>query len=174
MTVSGRHRDGLARPHRQWEDKDDIKLQLYMQRYIGLTKVGVQACHDCRRGGSVSQFPQRVPDWLLEPAMGHGAAPRAADVRMVLGAEADTYTGAVGRCWITSMVARVIAAGLQGRYRPGSRRQARHPQIDGALDPSAANGSSSATNLVMSKDFFGVLQGHMLVEISEMHSFHAG
>jgi predicted P-loop ATPase len=86
------------------------------------------------------------------------------------GADQNEYTQAVGRCWIVSVVARVMKPGCKVDTVP-------------VLEGSQGIGKSTALSIlggkwfieshesVMSKDFFGVLNGHMLVEISEMHSF---
>lgn len=154
---------------RKWTDADDVKLQLYMQRHIGLSRIGVQTCHDAALVAAFHDTRNEARDWLT--GLQWDGVPRLAYLMTEgFGAEANAYTEAVGRCWVTSMVARVMKPGCKVDTVP-------------VLEGIQGAGKSSALQIlggkwfvechesVTSKDFYGVLQGHMLVEISEMHSF---
>ena len=156
-------------PARQWRDRDDVLLQLYVQRYVNLTRVSVQTCHDAALVAAFGDTRNECQDWInglqwdetdrLSYLMSEG-----------FGAQHDAYTQAVGRCWMVSVVARVMRPGCKVDTVP-------------VLEGSQGIGKSSALAIlggkwfveghesVMTKDFFGVLNGHMLVEISEMHAF---
>jgi putative DNA primase/helicase len=156
-------------PRRQWKDADDIKLCLYLQRHVGLTRIGTTQAHDAATVAAFHDTRNQCREWLnglqwdntqrVEWLLSDG-----------FGTVHDEYMQAVGRCWMVSMVARVMKPGCKVDTVP-------------VLEGGQGIGKSSALAVlggdwfveghesVMSKDFFGVLNGHMLVEISEMHSF---
>ena len=156
-------------PQRQWKDADDVLLQLYMQRHVGLTKIGVQTCHDAALVAAFHATRNECKDWLA--GLRWDGVNRLAHLMSEgFGAAEDAYTEAVGRCWVISMVARVM--------RPGCKVDT-VPVLEGSQGAGKSSGLSilggkwfvECHESVMSKDFYGVLQGHMLVEIAEMHSF---
>jgi predicted P-loop ATPase len=154
---------------RQWKDADDVLLQLYMQRHIGLNRIGVQTCHDAALVAAFHDTRNECRDWLSSHTW-DGVSRLSYLMSEGLGTEENSYTEAVGRCWVISMVARVFQPGCKVDTVP-------------VLEGSQGAGKSTALRIlggkwftechesVTSKDFYGVLQGHMLVEISEMHSF---
>jgi putative DNA primase/helicase len=154
---------------RRWKDADDVLLQLYMQRHVGLNRIGVQTCHDAALVAAFHDTRNECRDWL--ESLKWDGVPRVNYLMSEgLGAEENSYTEAVGRCWLISMVARVFKPGCKVDTVP-------------VLEGSQGAGKSTALRIlggkwftechesVLTKDFYGVLQGHMLVEISEMHSF---
>nr|DAQ54377.1 MAG TPA: virulence associated protein E [Caudoviricetes sp.] len=156
-------------PQRVWKDADDVLLQLYMQRHVGLTRIGVQTCHDAALVAAFHDTRNECREWM-EGLQWDGFSRLPYLMHEGFGAEENDYTAAVGRNWIVSMVARVMKPGCKVDTVP-------------VLEGSQGAGKSTALSIlggkwfcechesVLSKDFFGVLQGHMLVEISEMHSF---
>ncbi len=156
-------------PQRKWKDADDVKLALYMQRHVGLHRIGVQTCHDAALVAAFHDTRNECKEWLQSrqwdgvPRVGHLMAEG-------FGADDNPYTEAVGRCWCISMVARV--------FHPGCKVDT-VPVLEGSQGAGKSSGLAilggkwfvEGHESVMTKDFFGVLQGHMLVEISEMHSF---
>lgn len=156
-------------PQRQWKDADDVLLQLYMQRHIGLNKIGVQTCHDAAMVAAFHNTKNECRTWM-QGLRWDGCERLRSLMSIGFGADANQYTEAVGRCWLTSMVARVMEPGCKVDTVP-------------VLEGWQGAGKSTALRIlggawftechesVTSKDFYGVLQGHMLVEISEMHSF---
>lgn len=156
-------------PLRSWKDSDDVLLQLYLQRHVGLHRIGVQTVHDAALVAAFHDTRNECREWLsglqwdgvdrLRHLMAEG-----------FGADENAYTDAVGRCWLISMVARVFEPGCKVDTVP-------------VLEGGQGVGKSTSLRIlggkwftechesVTSKDFYGVLQGHMLVEISEMHSF---
>ncbi len=156
-------------PQRVWKDADDVLLQLYMQRHVGLTRIGVQTCHDAALVAAFHDTRNECREWM-DGLKWDGFSRLPFLMHEGFGAEENDYTAAVGRNWIISMVARVMRPGCKVDTVP-------------VLEGSQGAGKSTALSIlggkwfcechesVLSKDFFGVLQGHMLVEISEMHSF---
>jgi predicted P-loop ATPase len=154
---------------RQWKDADDVLLQLYMQRHVGLTRIGLQTCHDAAVVAAFHDTRNECKDWLKSLAW-DGVRRLSYLMSEGLGAPENVYTDAVGRCWVMSMVARV--------FRPGCKVDT-VPVLEGTQGA----GKSTALRIlggkwftechenVTHKDFYEVLKGHMLVEIAEMHSF---
>ncbi len=156
-------------PERKWKDADDVLLQLYMQRHVGLSRIGVQTCHDAALVAAFHDTRNECRDWMASLSW-DGVDRLRYLMSEGFGAEENEYTDAVGRCWIISVVARVFSPGCKVDTVP-------------VLEGGQGAGKSTALQIlggkwfvechesVTSKDFYGVLQGHMLVEISEMHSF---
>lgn len=156
-------------PERNWKDSDDILLQLHMQRNIGLTKVGVNTCHDAAVVAAFHNIKNECKSYL-DGLVWDGVERLKYLMTEGFDTEDTDYEAAVGRCWFVSMVARVFQPGCKVDTVP-------------VLEGDQGRGKSTALSIiggkwycechesVMSKDLFGVLDGHMLVEISEMHSF---
>lgn len=159
-------------PARRWRDSDDVLLQLYVQRHIGLTKVGVATVHDAALVAAFRNVRNECREWL-EAVQWDQTERLAYVLNEAFGATQSAYTQAVGRCWFISMVARVMEPGCKVDTVP-------------VLEGAQGVGKSSALKViggkwfaechesVLTKDWYGVLDGHMLVEISEMHSFTRG
>lgn len=156
-------------PMRQWADVDDVALCAYMQRYLGLTRLSVFQAHDAALMAAFHNPKNECKDWLNALAW-DGTERLPYLLSEGFGAAHNAYTQAVGRCWMVSMVARVM--------RPGCKVDT-VPVLEGeqgtfkssALHVLGGKWFIEAHESVMTKDFFGVLNGHMIVEISEMHSF---
>lgn len=154
---------------RQWKDADDVLLQLYMQRHVGLTRIGLQTCHDAAVVAAFHDTRNECKTWLKSHVW-DGVRRLSYLMSEGLGAEENPYTEAVGRCWVMSMVARVFQPGCKVDTVP-------------VLEGTQGAGKSTALRIlggkwftechenVTHKDFYEVLKGHMLVEIAEMHSF---
>lgn len=154
---------------RQWKDADDVLLQLYMQRHVGLTRIGLQTCHDAAVVAAFHDTRNECKTWLKSHVW-DGVRRLSYLMSEGLGAEENPYTDAVGRCWVMSMVARVFQPGCKVDTVP-------------VLEGTQGAGKSTALRIlggkwftechenVTHKDFYEVLKGHMLVEIAEMHSF---
>lgn len=158
-----------AGQERKWRDADDVLLQLYLQRHAGMGRVSAQTAHDAAQVAAFHDVRNEARDWLT--SLHWDRVPRLnAMLSEAFGAEENHYSEAVGRCWITSIVARV--------FRPGCKVDT-VPVLEGGQ----GMGKSTALGIlggkwfiechesVTTKDFYGVLDGHMIVEISEMHSF---
>jgi putative DNA primase/helicase len=154
---------------RKWKDSDDVLLQLYMQRFCCMPRVGVNTCHDAAYVAAMRNVKNECKAYLTSRQWDE--TPRLDYVMAeAFGAPTGPYSSAVGRCWFVSMVARVMCPGCKVDTVP-------------VLEGAQGVGKSSALAIiggkwfvechesVLTKDFFGVLDGHMLVEIAEMHSF---
>ena len=159
-------------PARQWRDSDDVLLQLYVQRHVGLNKIGVATVHDAALVAAFRNVRNECREWL-ESLEWDQTARLEFMLHEAFGAEQSEYMQAVGKCWFISMVARVMDPGCKVDTVP-------------VLEGAQGVGKSSALKIiggkwfaechesVLTKDWYGVLDGHMLVEISEMHSFTRG
>lgn len=156
-------------PERKWADRDDIALQLYMQRHVGLHRIGLSTAHDAAKVAAFHNVKNEVKDYLN--GLQWDGIERLGDMLADgFGAAKTAFTQAVGRCWMVSMVARAMSPGCKVDTVPvlegeqGKRKSSALAVIGGKW-------FIECHESVMTKDFFGVLQGHLLVEISEMHSF---
>lgn len=154
---------------RTWRDSDDVLLQLYLQRHIGLQRIGVNTCHDAALVAAFRNLKNECKSYLLGLKW-DGRSRLNHLMPVAFGADDSEYAAAVGRCWLTSMVARVIRPGCKVDTVPvfeGSQGAGKST----ALSILGGKWFTECHESVLTKDFYGVLDGHMLVEISEMHSF---
>ncbi len=157
-------------PAREWTDADDANLTLYMQREVGVSKMGSQPV---AQGVQIVAFrhPRNcVRDWL--DTLTHDGIERIEHFFPdSFGSEDTAYTRAAGRNFWLSMVARV--------YKPGCK-------VDNMIVLEGAQGVGKSTALQIiggewfaeqhesatnPKAFAEILQGKLLIEISEMDAF---
>lgn len=155
---------------REWNDADDLRLTRLMQSQLGIPKVSVQGVHDAVVLVAQTRVRNEVKEWL-DRLYWDGESRLRLLLSEGFGTPQDEYHRMVGQCWLISMVARI--------YRPGCKVDTM-PIFEGAQGA----GKSTALRVlggawftechesVTSKDFYGVLKGAWLVEISEMHSFN--
>lgn len=158
-------------PPREWGDHDDIRLALYMQRDLGMSKIGREIVAQAVLAVAHNNRTNCVRDWL--DSLEHDGTPRIDEFFAdCFGAESNEYTQAASRNFWLSMVARV--------YRPGCK-------VDNMVVLEGKQGLGKSTALqVIGGDWFAeqhesatnpkgfaeILQGKLLVEISEMDSFN--
>lgn len=154
---------------REWTSDDDLRLTDYLQTIIGLVKLTSNQVSEAVRKMATEDTRNEPTDWLdgliwdQEPRLEHL-------VSEGFGAEHNEYTQAVGRCWLVGMVARILRPGCQVDSLPvfespeGARKTSALALIGGAW-------FAECHESIMSKDFFQLLQGKMLIEISELHTF---
>lgn len=158
-------------PPREWGDVDDIALVLYIQRVAGLPKIGKEIVSQAVVNVAHTNERNCVTDWM--DSLVHDGTPRL-DLFLsdCLGAEDSEYSRAASRNFWLSMVARA--------YHPGCK-------VDNMLVLEGAQGVGKSTALqIIGGDWFAeqhesatnpkafaeILQGKLLVEISEMDSFN--
>lgn len=158
-------------PARKWIDPDDVQLQLHLQRHVGLTRISPSTCHDAAVVAAFHDVRNECKTYITGcKARWDGTARLEFLMSEAFGADDNVYTRAVGRCWFISMVARVLQPGckvdtvpvLEGKQGKGK---------SSALSTIGGKWFTECHENVLNKDFFGVLEGNMLVEIAEMHSF---
>jgi predicted P-loop ATPase len=159
----------LITDSREWTDADDRELAIHLQSLPGFTKIGVETGRLAALTVAFRRQRNCVKDWLdnlvwdQEPRIDHFFEDH-------FGAKDTTYMRAVSRNFWISMAARVC--------RPGCQQD--HMIV---LEGVQGIGKSSALRLiggewfceqheaVTGKDFFVVLQGKLLIEISELDAF---
>jgi predicted P-loop ATPase len=160
--------DGVATP-RPMTDGDVVKIQQFIQR-SGISRIGKEPVHDAVNLVAKERSFHPVRDYL--EALRWDGTPRLDKwLATYLGTEATPYTGAIGRMFMISMVARIFWPGVKADYMlvlEGSQ---------GAMKSSACNvlagiWFSDAMPDVGSKDAQQHLRGKWLIEIAEMHAMN--
>ena len=154
----------------EWSDKDDIELTVYVQRETGLHRMGRDIVGQAVITVAHKHEANCVREWM--DGLRHDGVQRMESFFAdCLDAEASEYTSAASRNFWISMVARVYKPGckvdnmvvLEGDQGVGKSSSLRI--IGGDY---FAEQHESATN---PKAFAEILQGKLLVEISEMDAF---
>ncbi len=156
-------------PAREWTDSDDIHLTLCMQRDKGIPRMGREIVAQAVIEVASRNVRNCVRDWLdslswdQEPRNDHFFEDH-------FGADATAYTRAASRNFWISLTARV--------YRPGCQADNmivfEGPQgirKSSALRVIGGDWFTEQHESVTGKGFYEVLQGKLLVEISEMDAF---
>lgn len=155
---------------REWNDADDLRLTRLIQSQIGIPKVSTQTVHDAVLLIAQTRIRNEVKEWLMK--LKWDGVPR---LRLLIpegfGAEPTEYHQMVGQCWLISMVARILRPGCKVDTMPIFEGQ-QGVGKSSALRALGGEWFTECHESVTSKDFYGVLKGAWLVEISEMHSFN--
>lgn len=154
---------------RPWEDEDTYNLHLYLQREIGLSEISQTTVLQAAKTVASRDKRNELTSWL-DSLVWDGQERLRYLLCDGFGTLQNDYTMAVSRCWLVSLVARA--------YHPGCK-------VDTVPILEGAQGAFKGTALevlgypwyaechekVTDKDFYQVIQGVWIVEISEMHSF---
>lgn len=160
--------DGNNEP-REWSDSDDLKLTGILQSQYGLARISVDTVNQGMQLYANEVCKNEVKDWL-ESLKWDGKRRLEEFFCDCLGADLSEYTITASKNFWISIVARaydpgckvdnmVILEGDQGRYKST------------ALRAIGGKWFCEANERVDSKDFYLVLQGKLLVEISELDAF---
>lgn len=157
-------------PAREWTDADDANLVLHMQRAVGIVMMGPIAVRSAVMIMSHREERNCVRQWL--GAIAWDQKPRIeGSLAQIFGCEVNDYSRAVSRNFWVSMVARI--------YQPGCK-------VDNMVVLEGAQGTYKSTALSIiggnwyaeqhesatnAKAFAEILQGKLLIEISEMDAF---
>lgn len=155
---------------REWSDADDVNLALEMQRVIGIRTMSSATCSEAVTAVAMRNVKNCVRDYL--DGLAWDGVPRISKFfEDHFGAQGTAYIASVSKNFWLSMVARI--------YEPGCK-------MDNTvvLEGGQGVGKSSAVAAiggqwymeqkedVDDKDFYQVIQGRWVIEISEMHSFN--
>jgi hypothetical protein len=154
----------------EWSDVYDIWLAQYMQRDLGMRKITDEMVRKAIVGHANRSRRNEPLEWM-EHLSWDGQARIERFFSDCLGAADSQYAQAASKNWWVSMVARVyrpgckvdnmvILEGAQGRYKST------------ALGIIGGRWYTEAHESVTSKDFYMLLQGKLIVEISELDSFN--
>lgn len=157
---------------RPWTDMDDINLCTFLQRNLGLAKMGIDAVRQGVEAHARTNDVRNEPrDWMQ--SLTWDQKPRVHEfLAECFGSDYNEYTVAASKNFWVGLAARV--------YRPGCK-------LDNMLVLEGPQGAYKSTALeiiggkwfmgmkesIQSKDFFQVLRGKLIVEIAELDSFYA-
>lgn len=154
---------------REWSDVDTLKLMLWFQRSMGFAKIGSDTVHSAVQLYAHGRRRNEVRDWLRSLAWdGTERLPQL--LSKGFGARDNVYTRAVGRCFIMGMAQRVLKPGCKFDNLPVFEG-AEGIFKSSALEIIGGPYYCSTHERIGDKDFYLVLPGKMLIEISELNSF---
>ena len=153
----------------EWNDLFDSYALLWLQETFGLPNASID---DLRRAIPVIAHENQtncLQEWLS--SLEWDSQPRLASLLSTgFGAEVSEYHSRVGECWLISMAARAVKPGCKVDTLPvfegeqGAGKSSGLGILGGEL-------FTECHEQITSKDFYSVLAGRWLVEISEMNSF---
>lgn len=156
-------------PARAWQDHDGQRLLIFLQREIGLSKMSKSAVEDALAVFVQSHRKHVVREWLT--TLTWDATPRIASCLTALFGAPDTpYVHAASRNFWLSLMARVMRPGCQVDHM----LVLEGPQGQGKTSALRTLGGAwylAMNESVMTKDFFQLLPGTLIVEIAELDSF---
>ncbi len=154
----------------EWTDIMDSRALVWLQETFGLPNAKLE---DAQRSVCIiADENQRncLQQWLS--CLQWDGQLRLTDLMTKgFGAEESQYRSRVGECWLISMVARAMEPGCKVDTLPvfegdqGAGKSSGLRVLGGEL-------FTECHEQITSKDFYSVLSGRWLVEISEMHSFN--
>lgn len=157
---------GIAR---EWSDIDELKLTQFFQRELGFSKMSDEIINKAVRVYAHKNAKNEPKDWMN--SLVWDKTPRIDTFfHDLMGAHDDKYTRSASKNWWISMAARVfnpgcqvdtmvIFEGPQGKFKST------------AVAVIGGKWYSEAHESVTSKDFFMLLQGKLIIEISELDAF---
>lgn len=153
---------------REWADNHERQALLWLQSVFELYNAGIGEVRDAVRLIAERNRKNELVDWLR--GLVWDQTPRVRELFTTgFGAEPNDYVSDVGQYWLTSAVARALRPGCKVDTLP-------------ILEGSQGAGKSSGLRVlggrwfteihadVREKDFFVVLNGKWILELSEMHS----
>lgn len=154
---------------REWSDDDDLSVMAFFQRDLGLSRMSDDFISKAIRIHGRRHQRNEPHDWM-ETLKWDGIERLEHFFVECFGVEDTDYTRAAAKNWWISMVARI--------YHPGSK-------VDNMVILEGGQGKFKSTALgviggkwyteshesVTSKDFYLLMQGKLIVEISELDAF---
>jgi hypothetical protein len=157
-------------PPLEWNDVLDYRALVWLQETFGLPNAKLEDVQRAVRIIADENQRNSLQEWLK--SLRWDERNRLADLMTKgFGAEASQYHSRVGECWVISMVARAMSPGCKVDTLPvfegdqGAGKSSGLRILGGDL-------FTECHEQITSKDFYSVLSGRWLVEISEMHSFN--
>lgn len=167
QTIFIKWQDQAPRP---WQDLDQIKMLLLVQRH-GMLK---QAKGDTVMGAAmfIAERDQRnePKDWM-NTLKWDGVSRLSSFLHHYLGSDESGYASRIGQNFWVSMVARVMSPGCKADNMlilegvQGARKST-------ALSIIGGQWFTEADEKMGTKDFYGKIQGKLIIEIAELDSFH--
>ena len=154
----------------EWNDLHDSRALLWLQESFGLPNAKLEDVQRAVRLIADENRRNSLQEWL-QSLKWDGTHRLAELMTKGFGAEESQYHSRVGECWLISMVARAMQPGCKVDTLPvfegeqGAGKSSGLRILGGEL-------FTECHEQITSKDFYSVLSGRWLVEISEMHSFN--
>lgn len=153
----------------EWADHHDVELTAWIQRELQIPKMAKTVVRDAVDYVSRIDVRNEPKEWM-DNLRWDGTERLITLMADGFGAQQNDYTADVGRCWFTSMVARIFQPGAKVDYMPvfeGIQGLSK----SSALDAIGGKWFAESHEDITSKDFRQTLRGKMLVEFSELHAF---
>lgn len=155
---------------REWTQSDTLDLTVFLQREIGLPGIGVDTAWSAIQCYGYAKKRSEPREWL-ESLRWDGQSRIDTFFHKYMNTPDEEYYKTVGQSFWLSMIARTMSPGckvdtmvvLEGEQGTGKST---------ALDIIAGRWFAESSESPLSKDFFQVLQGRMIVEIAELDSFN--
>ena len=157
-------------PGREWTDADDLELAVQLQSLPGFSRIGFEVVRQAAMTVCYRNRRNCVKDWM-QSLRWDGESRIAHFFENHFGAAGTAYVRAAGQNFWISIAARVLKPGCQVDHMIVLEG----PQGIGKSAACRAIGGDYFTEqheTATRKDFFEILQGKLLVEISEMDSFN--
>ncbi len=155
---------------RDWHDADSARLLVFLQRELELHKLARSSVEEALQVYLMRHTKHEVQDWL-KTLTWDGTSRIDTWLPVLLGTDDTTYTRAASRNFWLSLAARIWIPGCQVDHMVVLEG----PQGQGKTSALRIIGGAwylSMMASVVDKDFFQVLPGHLIVEISELESFY--
>lgn len=156
---------------REWADQDDLRIVIHIQRDVGISRITREHVAQAVMAVAHQNVRHCVRDWL-DSLQHDGTARIDQFFSDCCGADDNEYTRAVSRNFWLSMVARAYVPGCKVDNMvvlEGAQGIGKSQALQAIGGDWFAEMHESATN---PKGFAEILQGKLLVEISEMDSFN--
>lgn len=153
----------------EWSDYDTVQLTLSIQRELGLSKMTSMQVREALVYAS-HQNIRNAPKEYFDSLVWDGQERLPTVMMFGWGTPQNEYYEAVGRCWFVSMVARVMRPGCQVDTVPVFEGE-QGAFKSTALSIIGGDWYTECHEQAVSKDFFMILEGKLVVEIAEMHAF---
>lgn len=150
----------------QWGDVEDSRLALWFQRAMGMAAIKTGTVSEGTNIYAHSRKRNEAREWLS--ALDWDGTDRLEDLcPQGFGTETDEYHRAVGRCFIMGIAARILRPGCKLDNMPVF--EGRQGTFKGSALEILGGPYYAATHVrIGEKDFYLVMRGKMLIEISEL------
>ena len=154
----------------EWSDYDSSRLTLWLQRSVGLRTMKTATVQETVDVVARMHTRHAAREWLA--GLQWDGTPRLAHwISTTFGTPQDEYHSAVGRCWLISMVRRVLDPGCKVDTMPVFEGEQGIKKGTAMETLVGKRWFAEAQESPTSKDFHVGLVGKIIVEIAEMDSF---
>lgn len=154
---------------REWSDIHTLRLMVWFQRALGMAKLGSDVVHAAVMLYAHSKIRNEARDWLRDLKW-DGVDRLPTLLPKGFGTVDTLYTRAVGRCFLMGAAQRVLHPGCKLDNMPVFEGEEGVYKSTG-LEILGGPYYASTHEKVGTKDFYLVLTGKMIVELTEMHAF---